>query len=1271
MVRGLDAASIPAIEMSTSAGLPYTECGLSKRAMIEVDSTGRPLMIKKGSLLERRFTERHEMAKKGVQVYSEWFNTFKDERRPLEKINKTRIFCVGPLDFNLLVRKYAGCFIQHFIDTRRDHFGKVGLDVHSYEWHEFVESLYAVSDVGFDGDYSRYDGIFSSEVWYRIFDLIEDFTMGPDRTFHNVYQTLAEESSHTIVRAGNIVYQKHGGNPSGHALTTIANCIQNAVFSRYVWYKKAPAHMRDFTIFGKNVVEANYGDDNLFSVSTEAIDFFNQNTYTEVMASIGVTYTDASKSEALTPYKPVIELSFLKCKIGKVEVEGLNRFTALLSEETIREMLYWIRCDEGPLRRKEALDQNIESASLAVFQYGRQYYNEWRKKLDNAYFDLYRCYPTVQSYDCLYSKYYAIGVVPQGLDNMSASSSGTFGIEMLETKDTQKQSATKGDDVDASGRAHTHMNTTPWDLNMMTERNALIDSLPWSVTDAENTILKSYQVPFGLLKTAIQKEPFDRFTFWRGKATIRFQVNGSRFHAGRLIAYFVPLHVSASNQYIWDSRVLQSQCQHVFIDPAKGDVVELEIPFRHPKSFLSIADPNDYLGYLYVSIFNKLSVATSVAPTINVSVVARIQSEFHIPVPSDVAAMQLRNMRSEVVVVKPQGILDVITKPILGGIDAAWDALAKKIRPSEIIGDGIDAVMGMSGMDKPNDTVQPNYLVRKPLGYLNNAQQIEHIERMTLYPGSLNTCDTEHFGTTKDEMNISYLVTIMALIDTVTWSATQTQGTILSEGLICPMPILSANGTALSTEKWYLSPMEYFSSKFTFWRGGIKMKIDIVCSQMVTGRLFLGYHYGAGVPADGEILNAASQYGATIDVNDGRATYEFVMPFMSETPWKRVPNRKFTLSSYDPEHSIFVLGTWSLRVVNPLITPVGVASSVEINLFMGAAEDYEVNFLSNNNSTLIVASNEGVQRRLKVRPQGTEVAEDVVNDAKAESTEQNAVTLAPTRAYATNNIHFTEKYESIRDCLKRYHPIARFTRTIENIRFNNIPALSGGYQYPYAVIDIGYYLKRSRGQLAWFMAPYASYRGSLRFKFLIDWTNGDFITAGNQYSKGSWLEFIYDPNPIETAPTSTTVGIYSSIANLGPVVYTTDQNDVKYSPAPTANFLIPSVPSSNTAITTIATEACPYAEFEVPFATWYNILTNPCDFPAINASVTPDAGLEGKLGHIYVMGTPRYEDSIEINLWVSFADDTRVGMFVCTPPVVMNPIMDVSGNKQPQWPDAW
>jgi len=678
-----------------------------------------------------------------------------------------------------------------------------------------------------------------------------------------------------------------------------------------------------------------------------------------------------------------------------------------------------------------------------------------------------------------------------------------------------------------------------------------------------------------------------------------------------------------------------------------------------------------------------LDTATSVASTTNVTVFTRFENqEFHIPIVGSInpvtakfERLQKRLIEEEGYVevpprkgvaahyktfrqlkeVEPQGLLDFITKPLGSALDQGWDSLAAAIRPSEIVGDALDAITGIAGMDKPNDTVQPNYLIQKPIGYFNHAQQIEHLDRLNLYPGAQSKCDTEHFSTEADEMNLHYLMSMPCFIRAVDWNSADESGKIITSDFIHPMIACSNYLYGKLDTVHRLSTLEYYSSKFNFWRGGIVIEIDVVASQLVTGRIYFAFHYGSFVPTG--LLDATSTYGEMIDVNDGKTTHQIVIPFMSDTPWKRVVASNFTDPIQTPlpfpeDLTAFCTGTWSLRVVNPLICPTGVAPRVTINVAVKAGDDYEVNFIGTNNMSLIPVK---TATPIVVQPQGLdEQTEGLPNDMAKESTEADAVALAPTRARVLPNQHFEEKYTTIRDIVKRYHPV--ISTTVSGEEWNTWePARST--KVPVARWNINDLMAQyNRMNMTQFLtAGHLLFRGSLRFKLIVSESSTRPIDAGsvtNQLNR--WNGYInYDCS--DSTPFIATPDVKSLRTSniLSQPVF----DDIIWGITPDVN--LPRFMFAQGGPLSMFTSEAPYAEFEVPFMTEYNVLPNPAIASTPNNTV-----VDRQMGWLNVMMDVRANTNYVLQLYMAFGDDARVGTFIGTPFTFINSQLDLTtGNR--------
>ena len=161
------------------------------------------------------------------------------------------------------------------------------------------------------------------------------------------------------------------GNPSGHPLTVIINCLVNSLYMRYAF------HSLGYKVsdFQKYVALATYGDDNIMGVSDEVPNFHHTNI-SMALEKMGVVYTMAEKEAASVPYIHIDDCSFLKRKF--VFDKDIGTIVAPLEVQSIHKML------TTTVRSKEISPQAhsicvIETALREYFFYGKEVFEERRE----------------------------------------------------------------------------------------------------------------------------------------------------------------------------------------------------------------------------------------------------------------------------------------------------------------------------------------------------------------------------------------------------------------------------------------------------------------------------------------------------------------------------------------------------------------------------------------------------------------------------------------------------------------------------------------------------------------------------------------------------------------------------------------------------------------------------------------------------------------------------------------------------------------------------
>jgi len=361
----------PPIKRSTSSGHPYKyrHKDMSKRALIFDDYS-----LEKD--FERELREQQEQLKQGKRIPCVFIDTLKDERRPVEKVNKmkTRVFAAGPANFTVLFRQYFLTFLSACAHYRIENESAVGTNVYSPDWGLIARKLQRKGDVVVAGDFSNFDGSLNPQILWGVFDVIDNWYGEEGRIERKM---LWREIVFSIHSCRGILYHWTHSQPSGCPATAMVNTIYNSIAVRLVWMLVVPQKWKNMKSFNTHVSMVAYGDDNVINISEEALGCFNQQTITDGFAKIGMTYTDEAKTGTIVMRRTLDDVSFLK---RRFEREGF-RWKAPLDLDTIDEIPKWIR--KSPSDEQATID-NIESAQMEWALHGRKVFEQRKQMIAEA-----------------------------------------------------------------------------------------------------------------------------------------------------------------------------------------------------------------------------------------------------------------------------------------------------------------------------------------------------------------------------------------------------------------------------------------------------------------------------------------------------------------------------------------------------------------------------------------------------------------------------------------------------------------------------------------------------------------------------------------------------------------------------------------------------------------------------------------------------------------------------------------------------------------------
>lgn len=821
--------------------------------------------------------------------------------------------------------------------------------------------------------------------------------------------------------------------------------------------------------------------------------------------------------------------------------------------------------------------------------------------------------------------------------NLATTNQQSYGIKLT----TRQTTATS----DRIGYVNNHeksdetIQETGWTLNNMLERYSFKDTYAWPSTFAPHHVIAKLRIPQDLIVNNITAAPFNSFMFWRGNVELQIQVTATPFHQGMAVAFFVPLTVATtieSNILPNFSSVSVNQCVYLFANA--NTAATLSIPFNSPQHYINLSQfqslsPENALGYVYVVVFNRLQLAAAASDTATISIFSRFtNNQFKVP-----------RMNAE-------ALLDA--RPLIRGTAQskhvthhnAIARIADTLLPEVTVADAIDAVGDIVStmLDKPIDTTTQNPNIILSNGRMNYTCGVEMLDKLTLDPSQIYTATSETFATDNDETSYDYLKKKYSYLGTFDITTTDLPGKVVASFPMNPFPSLLTAGSLAQ-----IPLLSYISIPFAYYRGGFTYKIQFIATSLQTGKIFVAFNYGLyTTPPPIDINSITSQYGQAYEINQGSNTLEFSVPFVSTTPYKRVPT-----SNVPSEQDS--LGYINIIILNSLVAPNNTPLTINCNVFIAGADDYEVNTLSSGNN--ITATNFLAVPGRRMRDEGFEiigkaqssVAPPMITDtSEVDMAEENLV--APNNSTHQRSAITQRAPLNIKDVLKKYQmfPSRRITTTffvnggiVSTLSLSELFGASDFSASPTSATDN---VVNNLFQL--YTPMFRMFKGGLRFKAM---------RSSNELNFGN-LSVFYEPPVLN--PTALTDAL--RVEHFKRSLYV-------HQGAP-SNFNVSTTFSKFRHLTRLPVTFCnsiqKNLEFEIPFTSLYSAVLMRMGFISENFlaySPLMNLGTLVIFNAGYDQISPAATDAIE--WFVSLADESRLGVLYNVPTVVVNAAVDGSG----------
>jgi hypothetical protein len=258
----------------------------------------------------------------------------KDELRPVEKSVKPRTFRIMPLHHIFATKLCLGNLMKHIVDNRWENGICIGFNPY-VDFDRLYKELAHLNC--FDGDFGNWDGGCNPLIQ----DMVNDVVFSRYKGNHKeMLRVILDSIVRNFVLMKDALYLTTHSMPSGSWVTALFNSLINRSLTAICYYRNCKRlgitpkllpclSIRDFVI----------GDDKIVGVPKCLKDVVNAFTMKELAESLNMRYTDGTKGEITSAFKPLNECVFVKRNFRYHT--RLNKMVGALSLQTLMNTVLW------------------------------------------------------------------------------------------------------------------------------------------------------------------------------------------------------------------------------------------------------------------------------------------------------------------------------------------------------------------------------------------------------------------------------------------------------------------------------------------------------------------------------------------------------------------------------------------------------------------------------------------------------------------------------------------------------------------------------------------------------------------------------------------------------------------------------------------------------------------------------------------------------------------------------------------------------------------
>lgn len=625
-----------------------------------------------------------------------------------------------------------------------------------------------------------------------------------------------------------------------------------------------------------------------------------------------------------------------------------------------------------------------------------------------------------------------------------------------------------------------------WMAAKQLSKPVVIRQFKWTTDQATASQVSTFDFPAVITENdSIHQETLRMYTFFKFNWTLRFQINGTKFHSGQLIVSWDPFSQAgdANATYRPFNIIYATGLPNVLLNASSNEPVEITIPFVHPRNFLTTNSGRgfDRLGTVRVNVLNQLRTAEGSSQSLSVTAWLYADSpSVHVPIYRH--DLKIPNENAVRTMDLVSGLLGEGVGGLINDVGSTFGNVMTGNFGGAIKSGGksLTGIANLLGLDYPSRPVIEQSHIN-PLGPMSPGKGVDMSYRLGTDPRGGRVPTPSQTGSKRDECDLDVIKKVPMLFRQIEWNDARTTGTLLTNFPVTPNICAIDNGIGQNT---YLS---WLSNGFCFFRGALTYKFEWVSTQFHTGRLLIAF-----VPnffeTNPTLQQAFSVPNAVIDLQQS-SVVNITVPFTSPTNWKKTD--AIVEGGTDDQ----VVGYVYVYVLNQLVRPNNVSDTIEFNIYIHAEDDFEF------------AVPRGNQLRPYRAAPTTETAIATMDRMQARTDAQKSsgdIAVSFGSPLIPPIDLFGEKFTLV-DYMKRYGQITTQNFTGPTIHFElNVPTLFRDADGAPVVDPPDGYLQLS--PLSTITSMFAAWFGSLRYKFATDM---------NRTISGS-LTVTY--NPLEPVP---------------------------------------------------------------------------------------------------------------------------------------------------------